>query len=111
MGRKTVEIVDAKGVFDSPWAEIMEKRHPELAEANFVTVRPGEGEVAVVWMDERAAWIVRPGQALRVWKLLEAVRVDTFDVNERPRLDKRELVAFEKAMTGTIRTAYATKPI
>ncbi|MCW3847798.1 SPFH domain-containing protein [Sphingomonas sp. LB-2] len=99
LGRKSVELVDAVGLFTSPWAEIMEKRHPELAEANFVTVRPNEGEVAVVWLGARPAWIVRPGQAIHVWKVLDEVRVDTFDVLDRPRLDKRELVAFEKAAT------------
>ena len=30
LGRKTVEIVDAVGVFNSPWAEIMEKRRDEV---------------------------------------------------------------------------------
>ncbi|MEI9849947.1 MAG: SPFH domain-containing protein [Sphingomonas sp.] len=99
LGRRSVEIVDATGVFASPWAEIIEKRHPELAEANFVTVRPGEGEVSAVWIDGRAAWIVRPGQALRVWTVMDDVRVETFDVLANPRLDKRELVAFEKAQT------------
>jgi regulator of protease activity HflC (stomatin/prohibitin superfamily) len=99
LGRKRVEILDATGQFTSPWAEIIEKRHPELAEAIFVTVRPGEGEVSVVWVDGRAAWIVRPGQVLRVWNVMEDVRVDTFDVLDRPKLDKRELVAFEKAVT------------
>ena len=97
LGRKRVEILDATGLFNSPWAEIMEKRHPELAEANFVTVRPAEGEVAVVWIDGRPGWVVRPGQALRVWTVLAEVRVDRFDVDARPRLDKRELIAFEKA--------------
>ncbi|MDF7773857.1 SPFH domain-containing protein [Sphingomonas sp. AOB5] len=99
LGRKSVEIVDAIGLFNSPWAEIMEKRHPELAQANFETVQPGEGQVCVVWLGERAAWIVRPGQVIRVWKVFDTVRVDTFDVLERPKLDKRELVAFEKAAT------------
>jgi regulator of protease activity HflC (stomatin/prohibitin superfamily) len=99
LGRKRVEIVDATGVFASPWAEIMEKRHPELAEANFVTVRAAEGEVAVVWVDGRALWIVRPGQVIRVWTVLDDVRVERFDVDARPQLDKRELVAFEKAAT------------
>lgn len=99
LGRKSVELVDAVGLFTSPWADIMERRHPELAEANFVTVRPAEGEVSVVWLGARPAWIVRPGQVIHVWKVLEEVRVDTFDVLDRPRLDKRELVAFEKAAT------------
>jgi len=97
LNRMRVEIVAASGVFGSPWAEIIEKRHPELAEANFVTVRPAEGEVAVMWIDQRASWIVRPGQALHVWKLLETVRVETFQVASAGRLDKAQLVAFEKA--------------
>jgi regulator of protease activity HflC (stomatin/prohibitin superfamily) len=97
LNRTRVEIVGASGVFSSTWAEIVEKRHPELAEGNFVTVRPAEGEIAVVWIDQRASWIVRPGQAMHVWKLLEAVRVETFDVTSGGRLDKAQLVAFEKA--------------
>jgi len=110
LGRKRVEIFDATGLFTSPWAEIMEKRHPELAEANFVTVRPTEGEVAVVWVDERPAWVVRPGQVLRVWNALDAVRVDRFDVDARPRLDKSELIAFEKAAVvgASVPTVIAT---
>lgn len=97
LGRKRVEIVDAIGVFNSPWAEIMEKRHPELADANFVTVRPVEGRVSVVWIDGRPSWIVKPGQALHVWKVFADVRVETFDIDARTRLDKAELIAFEKA--------------
>ena len=31
-GRLNVETFVAKGLFVSPWAEILEKRHPELAE-------------------------------------------------------------------------------
>lgn len=97
LGRKRVEIVDAVGVFTSPWAEIMEKRHPELAQANFVTVRPVEGQVSVVWVDGRPTWIVRPGQVIHAWQVFADIRVDTFDVGARPRLEKAELVAFEKA--------------
>lgn len=96
-GRLSVEIVQARGLFVSPWAEIMEKRHPQLAEANFVVVRPAEGMAAVVSIDGRAALVVRPGQAAYVWKVLNDVSVTHFDVIGRPRLDKAELVAIEKA--------------
>ncbi len=95
--RKRVELHTARGLFGSDWAEIIEKRHPALAAANFETVRTGEGEVAVIYSDGRAAWVVRPGQVAHVWTLLEAIRVVRFDVEARPRLDKRELVAFERA--------------
>lgn len=97
LNRKRVETFVASGMFASPWAEIIEKRHPELAEGNCVSVRPQEGEVSVVWIDGRAALIVRPGQAVHVWCVLDAVRVETFDVTGTSRLDKRQLVAFEKA--------------
>src|ERR1700754_2202765 len=67
LNRERVETFVASGMFASPWAEIIEKRHPELAEGNFVSVRPQEGQVSVVWIDGRAALIVRPGQAVHVW--------------------------------------------
>lgn len=104
-GRLEVEIVHAQGVFSSPWAEIMAKNHPDLAEANIVMVRPAEGEAAVVWIDGRAALIVRPGQTVYVWKVLNEVAVTAYDVLERPRLDKAELVAFEKAVGTPASTA------
>jgi regulator of protease activity HflC (stomatin/prohibitin superfamily) len=109
LGRKRVEIVDATGVFASPWAEIVEKRHPGLAEENFAIVRPAEGQAAVVWIDGRASRIVRPGEVVAVWKVLNDVRVETFDTEARPRLDKRELIAFERAEVsgGAARPAIA----
>jgi regulator of protease activity HflC (stomatin/prohibitin superfamily) len=99
--RLRAEIVAAQGVFTSPWAAIVEKLHPELAAEYFAIVRPDEGQVAVVWLDGRASLIVRPGQAVHVWKVLNDVRVETFDVLAEPRLGKAQLVAFEKADTVT----------
>ncbi|MEO7689150.1 MAG: SPFH domain-containing protein [Sphingomonas sp.] len=95
--RLRAEIVPAQGNFASPWAAIIEKLHPEMAVEYFEIVRPAEGQVAVVWLDGRASLIVRPGQVVHIWKALNDVRVETFDVLERPRLDKAQLVAFEKA--------------
>lgn len=95
--RLRAEIVPAQGNFASPWAAIIEKLHPEVAAEYFEIVRPAEGQVAVVWLDGRASLIVRPGQVVHIWKALNDVRVETFDVLERPRLDKAQLVAFEKA--------------
>lgn len=95
--RKRVELFTATGRFDSTWAEIIEKRHPALAAEHFVTVRAAEGEVAVVSVDARARWVVLPGHVAHLWTVLDAIRVERFDVDARPRLDKRELVAFERA--------------
>jgi regulator of protease activity HflC (stomatin/prohibitin superfamily) len=59
--------------------------------------------VAVVSVDGRAAYIVRPGQAAHVWKVLNQVSVTFYDVNAQPRLTKAELVAIEKAqVTGSL---------
>ncbi|QNA84310.1 slipin family protein [Sphingomonas sp. So64.6b] len=99
--RLSAEIVTAQGVFNSPWAAIIEKLHPAMAAEYFMVVRPGEGQAAVVWLDGRASLIVRPGQAVHVWKVLNDVRVETFDVLAEPRLGKAQLVAFEKADTVT----------
>ena len=95
--RMRVEIVSAEGVFMSPWAPIIEKLHPELAAENFVVVRPGEGQVAVVRTDGRATQIVLPGKVAMVWTVLQDVSVETFDVDARPHLTRAELVAFENA--------------
>jgi len=104
-GRLNAEIFVARGLFVSAWAEIIEKRHPELADRMFTVVRPAEGEAAVVRIDGRAAYVVRPGQTVYVWMVLNQVEVATYDVDARPRLDRAELVAFEKAdaaLTGAL---------
>lgn len=97
LGRKRVEIVGATGVFVSPWAEVIAKRHPDLAAENFVVVQPGEGQVVAVWIDGKAVRIVRPGELTLVWKVMSDVRVETFDTEANPRLDRRQLVALEGA--------------
>lgn len=104
LGRLSLELVYAQGVFASPWGEIIEKRHPELAAAYFETVRVGEGEVAVVMIDGRATYIVRPGQTSYVWKVLQDVKVLRVNALDHPRLTKADLVAFEKAVATSERT-------
>src|SRR5438552_4165012 len=106
-GIGTTGIVPAQGNFTSSWAAIIEKLHPEMAAEYFEIVRPAEGQAAVVWLDGRAALIVRPGQVVHIWKVLNDIRVETFDVLERPRLDKAQLVAFEKADTVSAGTSAA----
>jgi regulator of protease activity HflC (stomatin/prohibitin superfamily) len=103
-GRLNLETFVVRGLFVSPWAEIIEKRHPELAEKIMTAVRPAEGQAAVVWLDGRAAYVVRPGQTIYVWKVLNEVEVTAYDVLAQPRLEKAELIAFEKAdaaLTGS----------
>lgn len=99
LGRLSVELCDAQGIFVSSWAEIMEKRHPELAERYIETVRVGEGEVAVIALDGRVSIIVRPGQTVYVWKVVKDVSVTRINALDNPRLTKAELVAFEKAVS------------
>jgi regulator of protease activity HflC (stomatin/prohibitin superfamily) len=89
--RDKVEIDFATGACTSPLVDGIEKRHPELAEANFEIVRPEQGQVAVVRLDGRAKLIVRGGDVARVWKVLEAVTVETIDVEAEPKLTKRQL--------------------
>lgn len=97
LGRSEVELFDVTGIFVSPWAELIAKRYPEIAADYFVTVQVDEGQVAVVLMDGRAAFVVRPGETAHVWTVLKQVVVERFDVNATPRLSKTQLVAFEKA--------------
>lgn len=97
LNRMKVEIVDARGQFNSPWAEILEKRRPDLAAGALESVRVAEGEVAAVMIDGAANAIVRPGEARHYWKTLSAVEVVRIDVAANPRLSRAELTAYEKA--------------
>jgi len=99
VGTLSVELFDATGAFMSPWAEVIAKRHPEIAENYFQTICVGEGEVAVVSLDGRASFVVRPGETAYVWTVLRQVEAKRFDIANAPRLDRRELTAFEKAST------------
>ncbi|MEO1241667.1 MAG: slipin family protein [Pseudomonadota bacterium] len=110
-GQISVELCDARGVFVSPWAEIIEKRHPKLAERYLETVRVAEGEVAVVSLDGRASMIVRPGQTIYVWKVLKGVTVTRINALETPRLSKAELIAFEKAVATGERASAPIAPV
>ncbi len=97
LGRLKAEIVDARGEFNSPWAEIVEKRHPAIAARMLETVRVKEGEVAIVMIDGAARAIVRPGEVRYFWKALAKIESVRVDVNAEPRLARADLVAFEKA--------------
>ncbi len=98
-GRANIERVVAQGVFVSPWAVVIEKCHPQIAAEHFEIVRASEGEIAVVYEDEVATFIVRPGQLAYVWRGLKTVRVERFDVEAKPRLTRAQLIALEKATT------------
>ena len=100
-GRMTCELFDARGQFTSPWADLMEKRHPELADRVLETVRVREGEVAVVKLDGRPSMVVHPGQTVHFWKGLDTVEVTRIDVEANPMLTKAELTAYEKAVMPT----------
>ena len=69
----------------------IEKRHPQLAEEYFEIVAPAVGQVAIVRADGRADLIVRGGDVARVWKVLDAVTVETIDVEAEPKLAPRLL--------------------
>jgi regulator of protease activity HflC (stomatin/prohibitin superfamily) len=97
LNRLRVEIVSARGLLVSEWGEVIEKLHPEIAGECLEIVRPAEGQAAVISVEGRATYVVRPGQVARVWKVLNDVSVAFYDVNRSPRLGKDELVAIEKA--------------
>ncbi len=99
LSRYEFELFDATGMFASPWAELIAKGHPEIAAEYFQTVKVEEGQVAVVRLDGRASFIVRPGETVHVWTVLKTVEVETFDILVQPRLTREQLVAFEKATT------------
>ena len=96
-GRLLCELFEAQGVFTSPWAALMEKNHPDLADRYFMTVRAGADEVAVVSLDGRPTMIVRPGEVIHVWKVLQTVDVVRIRPDETPEVPRAELAALEKA--------------
>ncbi len=96
--RLSVEMCDARGLFASTWAEIIEKRHPRLAARYLEIVRASDGEVVVIALDGRPSVIVRPGQVVHVWKVLKDVTTTRLDVAANPRLTKDELISFERAI-------------
>ncbi|MBX9859270.1 MAG: slipin family protein [Sphingomonas sp.] len=98
--RAQVEIDFAEGVFNSPWAELISKRHPDIAAKYFEIVHAREGEVAVVYQDDVPALVVRPGQTVYVWCVLKTVRVERFDVEATARLTRAQLIALEKVGGG-----------
>jgi regulator of protease activity HflC (stomatin/prohibitin superfamily) len=98
--RLHVELYPARGLFTGMHAEAIEKLHPELAASCLEIVRPTEGQAAVVSLDGRAAYVVRPGETVRVWKVLNEVSVAVYDVDAKPRLERSELVAIEKAQVA-----------
>ncbi|WP_375398977.1 SPFH domain-containing protein [uncultured Sphingomonas sp.] len=103
--RLRVELVVATGNFASPWASTIAHVRPDIADEYFAVARPRDGQVAVVRIEGRAAHVVRPGNLALVWKVMNDVVVETFDVLDRPRLTKAELVAFEEAVvvgTGAV---------
>src|SRR5690348_3732109 len=81
--RQRVELVSARGLFTGTYAEVIEKLHPEIAAASLGIVRPAEGQVAVVSLDGRASYVVRAGETVRVWKVLNEVRVAYYDVDAK----------------------------
>lgn len=97
LDRKTIVLCNVDGLFNSPYAEIMAKRHSDLASQYLEIVHPDPSQVAVIHLDGRASHIVRPGEVVYVWKVLKEVRVEVIDVGENPRLTKAELRAFETA--------------
>lgn len=101
--RMRVEFDLAHGACRSELVDGIEKRHPELAEANFEIVAPRIGEVAIVRRDGRASLIVRGGDIARVWKVLDTVTVETIDVEANPKLDKRLLTELgDAAVLGKV---------
>jgi len=95
--RDRVEIVPASGACISELVDGIEKRHPELAEANFEIVRPEQGQVAIVRLDGRVRLVVRGGDTARIWKVLDTVTVETIDVEAQPKLTKRQLTELGQA--------------
>ena len=89
--RDRVEIDYASGACNSELVDGIEKRHPEMAEANFEIVAPAQGQVAIVRLDGRARLIVRGGDIARVWKVLDEVTIDFVNVDAEPKLSPRLL--------------------
>ena len=83
--------------FTHPLADYLVEAEREDVDRLFTVVETGEGEVAVVYCNDRAAEIIRPSERKLYWKGPVAIRVARFDLDENlaldPKLAKRLLAA------------------
>lgn len=105
-GRLAFPVFDVRGgYFPVEWAQVLEKRHPAVAEKYLRIVHVGEGQVAIVRRDGEPAITVRPS---RVHFLCTAVRDfahTLVDVRTNPRLTHEELTAVEKTVLDDLRSS------
>ena len=106
-GALTWEIWDvSQPLVTTTWVEVIEKNHPQIADACLEVVRVLEGEVAVVSYDGQPRVLVRPGETRYFWTILKDIAVNRINVADNPRLSASELSGYEKAVS----TAKSTSP-
>jgi regulator of protease activity HflC (stomatin/prohibitin superfamily) len=88
--RLKAEVVKAvRTEFPADKALLIERTHPDIAEANFTIVQAAPHEVAIVSFDGEAKHIVTPNTTRAFWKTLTAVDVDMIDAGVETRVAKR----------------------
>ena len=76
-------------IFASEWADAMVKSRPEVVERHFTVVETREGQVAVVYLDGRAARVLAPGNRVLYWRGPVDVTFDVIDVRREPEVPER----------------------
>jgi regulator of protease activity HflC (stomatin/prohibitin superfamily) len=71
-------------------------KEPALVEQEFIKVCLGDSQVALVYEYEVLVEILAPGTRALYWKDVEAVRVDTVEINESARVEDRLLAKFNQ---------------
>jgi regulator of protease activity HflC (stomatin/prohibitin superfamily) len=80
-------------VFTSEWANYLVKERPELASRHFTVVETSDSQVAVVYLDGKAARVIAPGNRVLYWRGAVEVTFDRIDVREAPEVPGRLLPA------------------
>lgn len=84
--------------FTSPWASVIERNHPEIAETYLEIVRTGPAQIALVRLDGVAAFLVAPGRVSYYWKALREVTVEYVDLDDAHRVARAVYDEWREAM-------------
>jgi regulator of protease activity HflC (stomatin/prohibitin superfamily) len=91
-GRMAVELHNVvRAEFPAEKFAVLKAARPDLAAELFELVEPRAGELAIVSLDGRPAYLVGPWQSRAFWKVATRVDVERIDVASEPKVAPRHL--------------------
>ncbi len=87
-------------VFTSAYEQALLKDMPQLVAEHFTEVRTGEGEVAVIYRDQKLFWVVKPDSRVLFWTDAGPWKIEKIDVTAS--LSVPEPLALRIIGSGTV---------